>query len=364
MAGRIASQNPFILLPRYGEKYEGMARQIKDVIGVARQQARTPEDLAFAEYVATNTVGARLGRAINKRQVLSNKSKPILNEDQFFGAGSTIDPFLLPYKAGFDRTINDFLSNGIVPYKGDSIERLYGIDHQDRLASIAHIPKMMERWENLPKVEGTVYRGNSPSYSWTSEQIAPLRFTSSSQNKDVAKNFMSQGEMLEGDAGQLVNINSKTGRRLASRDWEEEVLFAPNTVFKLTLDEPYRIASSKVFNGETLSQEDRAALDKGYNTIYSESGSVPLPTIPSYKELKEMSPRYASVDKKWNELKSYEKDINLGLEELQYYDRKKASEIANTIKQGFNSAIQSKYDPKELDNLAQLLSQQQKALMY
>lgn len=362
MAGRIASQAPFILLPRYGEKYEGMAKQIKDVIGVARQQARTPEELAFAEYVATNTVGARMGRAINKRQVNANGGRPILKGDEYFGAGSTIDPFLLPYKSGYDRTINDYLSSGVVPYKEDAIEKLHGIDYQDRLASIAHIPKMMERWENLPKVEDTVYRGNSSNYGWYTGQIAPSRFVSASQDKRVARAFADMAEAKESVRGQLVAINSKTGRRIASRDNEEEVLFAPNAVFASTPDPIYRAASEKYLNGEPITEQERQVLAKGFSTTYSEIASNPMPVIPSYKELKEISPRYASIDKRWNELRSYEKDINVGLEELNYYDRKKASEIAATVKQGFNNAIQSKYDLKELDNLAQLLSQQQKIL--
>lgn len=280
MTGRIASQAPFILLPRYGEKYEGMAKQIKDVIGVARQQARTPEELAFAEYVATNTVGARMGRAINKRQVAIDSGKPQLKGDEYFGSGSTIDPFFLPYKAGFDRTMSDYLSNGILPYKGDRIEREFGIDYQDRLASIAHIPKMMERWENLPKVaQQNVYRGNDINYRWTEPDMAVPRFTSASQDKSVANRF--------GHGSQTVSIYSQNGRRIAARDAEEEVLFAPNTRF----------------------------IQNGYDS-YVEMGANPLPSIPSYEELKQISKIYGSKVRQKELAQEYE----AAKAEMDYYD--------------------------------------------
>jgi hypothetical protein len=282
MTRRIASQSPFILLPRYGEKYEGMARQIKDVIGVASKEARTPEELAFAEYVASNTVGARLGRAINKRQIAIDKGKSILNEDQFFGAGSTIDPFLLPYKSGFDRTINDYLSNNILPYKGDKVERMFGIDYQDRLAAIAHIPKIMERWENLPKVsQQNVYRGNDSNYRWTKSDMTVPRFTSASQSKNVANIF------AYGGGSQIVNIYSQNGRRIAAKDAEQEVLFAPNSRFKRN----------------------------GYDS-YVEMGASPLPKIPSYEELKQMSKIYGSKVRQKEMAEEYE----AAKAELDYYN--------------------------------------------
>jgi len=283
MTGRIASQAPFILLPRYGEKYEGMAKQIKDVIGVARQQARTPEELAFAEYVASNTVGARMGRAINKRQVAIHNGRNLMLHDQYFGSGSTIDPFFLPYKAGFDRTMSDYLGSGILPYRGDRVERDFGIDYQDRLASIAHIPKMMERWENLPKIQGDVYRGNNRNFPWTEPNLTIPRLTSSSQKELIAEGFAADG-------GQKVRITSKTGRRLAAKDNEEEVLFAPNTMFtRIANVEPQ--ASRKYF------EDTGGRLD-----YYAETGSLPIPKIPSYDELKQMSSKYKETVGVRNEL--------------------------------------------------------------
>lgn len=290
MTGRIASQAPFILLPRYGEKYEGMARQIKDVIGVARQQARSPEDLAFAEYVASNTVGARMGRAINRRQVAMRPDiKGQLLNDQYFGAGTTIDPFFLPYKAGFDRTINDFLSSRIIPYKGDMVEKVAGIDYQDRLASIAHIPKMMERWENLPKVEKAVHRGIADDrFFWTKDKEPQARFTSASQDLGIAQRFAQAGRP---EGGQIVTIASNTGRRLAAKDGEEEVLFAPMTSFVKLTHPNFPVIQEKAFRGEPLSEKESKILNR---TVYMDKKVSSLPPIPSYDELKLMSKQYGN----------------------------------------------------------------------
>lgn len=300
MAGRIASQNPFILLPRYGEKYEGMARQIKDVIGVARKEARTPEELAFAEYVATNTVGARMGRAINKRQIAMRPDiKGQLLGDQFFGSGATIDPFLLPYKAGFDRTINDFLSNKVIPYKGDMVEKVAGIDYQDRLASIAHIPKMMERWENLPKVDKPVYRGiTHEDFFWTKDKEPQSRFTSASQDLGIAQRFAKAGRP---EGGQVVTIASNTGRRLAARDGEEEVLFAPRTSFVKLTHPDLPVIQGKALRGEPLNEKELRVLNRA---VYMDKQVSKLPAIPSYDELKLMSKQYGTQARHNEMLKS------------------------------------------------------------
>jgi hypothetical protein len=257
LTGRIASQSPFILLPRYAEEYGGFARRmpIKEVVGIARNATRTPEELAFAEYVSSTAQGRLMGRAINRKQIYApeNSNAPILKADQFFGTGANIDPFLLPYKSGFDRSINNFLSNGEIPFKGDRVEELMKIDANERLAAIAHIPKMLERWENLPVIYGDVYRGNDRGFAWNKGIEKPARFISASENRDVARRF--------GD--QQIVIQSTTGRRLAGRDAEEEVLFAPNTIFRLK--------------------------DNNISPVYVESGSMPMPRIPSYQELKAMS---------------------------------------------------------------------------
>lgn len=263
MTRRIASQAPFILLPRYGDRYEGMAKQIRDVIGIARKEARTPEDLEFAEYVASSTVGARMGRAINKRQIDRGKKgrfyeSPTLKPDEFWGAGESANPFFLPYKNGFDRTINEYLSDKTIPFKGDSIERIYGVDYRDRLASIAHIPKMMEKWENLPKVQGDVYRGNNNyTYRWEKQDLFAPRFTSASLDDGIARGFA-------GSSGQTVTIASRSGRRIATKDLEKEVLFAPNTMFR------------------RVEGDDKQAR-------YEEIGMQPIGRIPNYDELKELS---------------------------------------------------------------------------
>jgi len=346
MAGRIASQSPFILLPRYGEKYEGMAKQIKDVIGVARKEARTPEDLAFAEYVATNTVGARMGRAINKRQVAMRPDiKGQLLNDQFFGSGATIDPFFLPYKAGFDRTINEFLSNKVIPYKGDMVEKVAGIDYQDRLASIAHIPKMMERWENLPKVEKTVYRGiRDENFFWTKDKEPQSRFTSASQNLGIAQRFAKAGSP---ERGQVVTIASNTGRRLAAKDGEEEVLFAPRTSFVKLTHPDLLIIQDKALRGEPLTEKESRVLSR---TVYMDKKVSKLPEIPSYDELKLMSKQYGTQARhnemlknidyakaKWSWTKAPKEAIEQSLASLnELADKMKGAYDYREIKQGLS----------------------------
>lgn len=260
MTGRIASQAPFILLPRYGDRYKGMAKQIRDVVHNARQEVRSPDDLAFAEYVANTAQGRIIGRAVNKKMIdkSANGEKPTLAADAYFAAGSTIDPFFLPYKNTLNQAMNRFLRSGEIPYKGDLVEREKGIDYQDRLAAIAHIPKMMERWENLPKVDKEVYRGNDRLFAWRKSIETPKGFTSASEKWDTASIHGQFGQ------GQMLNIQSKTGRRIASKDGEAEIIFAPGTQF------------SKV---DGNSQE----------ATYQEVGRIPMSPIPTYDELKSLS---------------------------------------------------------------------------
>ena len=354
MANRIASQAPFILLPRYGEKYEGMARQIKDVIGVARKEARSPEDLAFAEYVASNTVGARMGRAINKRQVAVEGNRPRLLDDQYFGAGSTIDPFFLPYKSGFDRTMSDYLGSGVLPYKGDRVEREFGIDYRDRLASIAHIPKMMERWENLPKVQGNVYRGNNADYAWTEANLTIPRLTSASQSESIARSFA-------GGGGQKVTISSKTGRRIAAKDAEEEVLFAPNTIFSRAPNPEYQEASRKYSEGARLGmREERILKDGDKLNYYVESGSLPIPKIPGYDELKQMSKTYAPKAR-WNDMMNEAKTIKKDWQDLNGNYSNEAQQALSAIDSAI-SKLRQGYNPSYVDEIESLLSNQKKAV--
>jgi hypothetical protein len=183
--------------------------------------------------------------------------------------------------------MNDFLSSRIIPYKGDMVEKVAGIDYQDRLASIAHIPKMMERWENLPKVEKTVHRGIADDrFFWTKDKEPQARFTSASQDLGIAQRFAQAGRP---EGGQVVTIASNTGRRLAVKDGEEEVLFAPMTSFVKLTHPDLHIVQNKALKGETLTEKESRILNR---TVYMDKQVSKLPAIPSYEELKVLSKQY------------------------------------------------------------------------
>jgi hypothetical protein len=191
------------------------------------------------------------------------------------------------------------LSNKIIPYKGDMIEKTVGIDYQDRLASIAHIPKMMERWENLPKVDKPVYRGIAQDdFFWAKNREPQSRFTSASQDLDIAQRFAKAGRP---EGGQVVTIASNTGRRLAARDGEEEVLFAPRTNFVRLTHPDIGSIQSKVAKGEPLSERESKILSRN---VYMDTKVSKLPAIPSYDELKLMSKQYGTQARHNEMLKS------------------------------------------------------------